>query len=388
MQDQEIQGRKSWVSVIESRASINDRYRNVRGISPTGGEGTFSLVFAATDLVTKKRVALKFFNPVKRGDDYRERCFERESKILASLQGQADILQLVEPRTVFNVELTDSVTGAVVVDQLHFHVTELALSNAKYYIYEEKTTPLRSLTLFRGMCRAVQRIHARRICHRDLKPDNFFRVASADTCLGDFGAARAFADSEPPLLPRYDSWRGDRLYTAPELFAAMGDEDENLFYCGDMFSLGAILFEMFTKNNLITLLFDPGFQLDLLQHFLLIDPLRRREVFGDLVGQIAQQKRLPDIHELSDSVPNCIRIRLNRLYKGLANLDYRRRTRDFWVIFTEINRCVTILRNEQTYQRLRRKWKEWGERRERRREEVRRRHSGQGDHSDREGDTQ
>jgi serine/threonine protein kinase len=313
----EDKARERYISVIEAQPSINEQYVEIQRVSPTAGDGAFSLVFKANDLVNQKQVALKFFNPLRRGDDYRERCFDRECRILESLKGQRDILQLVGAKTELTLELVESTSGIPIPVRLPFFAADLAISNVKHYVYQEQTQPLTNLTYFGAMCRAVQRVHRREICHRDLKPDNFFRITRGDVCLGDFGSAVVLDGSEPRLLQEYDFWRGDRRYTAPEMFAAM-DEDVRLFYCGDMFSLGAILFEMFTRHNLVTIIFDPKLQIDLLQNFQLINPARRQEIYWELIGTIAQRRRLPDLWDFGEPIPNCIRERLNRLYKGLA----------------------------------------------------------------------
>jgi len=351
--------RESYISIIERQSSVNGRYENINRISPSAGDGNFSLVFKADDKVGKKKVALKFYNPLER-DEYRERCFDRESRILEKLRGQRDILQLVEPRSELTIELVDQATSIPLIIKLPFLVTDLAMSNVKHYIYDEATQSIKSLLYFRSMCRAVQRIHAAQICHRDLKPDNFFMVEHGNVCLGDFGSARPLDGAEPAILTKYYFWRGDRRYTAPEMFAAM-DENVNLFYYADMFSLGAILFEMFTKNNLLTLVFDAGYQLELLQTFQLIPETRRHQMFSELVGEIAKRRRLPDIDDFNNPIPKSIQTRLNSLYKGLAHLDYRHRIDSFQVVFTEVDRCINVLRNEDWYQRLaelRRKWQE------------------------------
>lgn len=77
--------RENYLKIIEGQPVILDRFVDVCRINPNGGEGNFLLVFKATDTITNKEVAIKFHNPLKRGETYRERCFERESDILTRL---------------------------------------------------------------------------------------------------------------------------------------------------------------------------------------------------------------------------------------------------------------------------------------------------------------
>ena len=250
--------RENYIQIIESQPSIHDRYTEICRIDPIAGDGKFSLVFKAFDGNSKRRVALKFYNPCEIGNEYRRNCFERESIILESLIGRRDILQLVQPKTELNLQFTEPNTALCVSFSLSFFITELADSNVLQYIYSDEVKPLLSLQFFRAMCRAVQRIHILQICHRDIKPENFFRIGRGKIHLGDFGTAKCLDSSMPPLLQEYSGWRGDRRYTAPEQCALL-EEKSGLFYIGDIYSLGAILFEMFTRQSLFTLIFDIRF---------------------------------------------------------------------------------------------------------------------------------
>lgn len=350
--------RENYIRIIEHQPSIDDMYTDIRRIDPRAGDGNFSLVFHALDANTNHRVALKFYNPCRTGDEYRERCFDRESAILQRLIGKRDILQLVQPKTEFTLQLTDNSTGLSVPVRLSFFVTELADSNMLQYIYSDGVTALRSLRFFRAMCRAVQRLHNHKICHRDIKPENFFRIGKQKVHLGDFGTARVLDGSMPALLAEYHGWRGDKRYTAPEQ-CGLFEERPHLFYVGDMYSLGAILFEMFTRQSLFTLIFDSRFHHDLVEHFSLIPMERREALFNELIPAVASSRRLPNIDDFDIPIPECIKVRLDRLYKQLACLDYRPRLKEFTEIFHEINMCTTTLENETAYRKrieLKRKW--------------------------------
>jgi hypothetical protein len=54
-----------WLIIIESQSIINNRFFDIKRISPDGGNGQFSLVFIAKDNQSKrkKEVVLKFYNP-------------------------------------------------------------------------------------------------------------------------------------------------------------------------------------------------------------------------------------------------------------------------------------------------------------------------------------
>jgi serine/threonine protein kinase len=353
-----ISYRENYLRIIEAQPNILGRFVNIRRINIDGGDGNFSLVFKAKDTTTNKEVAIKFYNPLKRGETYRERCFEREPDILTKLKGQRDILQLVAPMSKFERLITDVNTGITIPDILPFFVTELANSNMMQYIYSEDANAIQNLRYFRAMCRSIQRIHKAHICHRDIKPENFFRLGRNHIRLGDFGTARILDGNIAPMQEDYLGWRGDRRYTAPEQCVTIPN-NPGLFYLGDMYSLGAILFEMNTRQLLFPFIFDNNFHDSFSQHFILIQPEQREEILRALVPDIAKNKRLPSINDFDNMVPKTIANRIDKLYQGLCDLDFAKRLRNFSYIFQELNACENILTNELAYIRLIEIRKEW-----------------------------
>ena len=95
-----------------------------------------------------------------------------------------------------------------------------------------------------NLLNAVDALHKEGICHRDLKTENIVLVGdNYDIKLIDFGFAAKYVDKEnkPKLLKKSV---GTKYYAAPEIL-------ENKRYNGpkaDIFSLGAILFVLMTKN--------------------------------------------------------------------------------------------------------------------------------------------
>lgn len=354
----EEEDRENYIKIIEAQSSISGRFTKICRVDPKGGCGSFSLVFRAFDEETNQEVALKFYDPCKRGVDYRERCFKREATILGSLKGQKDILQIILPLTQFPRKVIDAGTGISTIERWEFFATELADSNMLKYIYSKEPTPAKNLRYFRAMVRGVQRIHSRQICHRDIKPENFFRIGKEVIQLGDFGTARVLDGSMPALYEDYSSWRGDKRYTAPEQCVSVVDKP-NLFYRGDMYSLGAILFEMFTGQLLFPLIFDEKFHQSLAEHFALMPKERREATLGDLVPDIAKGRQLPNISDFNDKVPQCIKGRLEQLCHGLAAIDYSKRTKDLGEVFQALNVCETILAKEKYYEELLRLRKRW-----------------------------
>jgi serine/threonine protein kinase len=366
--DKDSESRQLFISIIERQSAadgINGRYYDVCRLDGNAGHGNFSLLFKANDRSSGSRVALKFFHPLER-DEYRIKCFRRESVILQSLCGQPNILRLVEPRSEYVIRMTHQPTGLEWPLTLEFMTTELADGNIEQYIYEMETAPMKNLLYFREMCKAVQRIHANGIRHRDLKPDNFFIIGRNRICLGDFGSARCFGLGEQPLEENYlpPFWRGHIFYTAPETFGLVAENPES-FRRADIYSLGTILFEMFTKQKLFPYVYDERFYAqiaEILNNRSTGSPFAG-ERLAETVKATVRDVRLPEIYDFGNNVPTIIVERLNRLYKDMANLNYEKRVCDFQVIFKEVDRCVEVLGNQKKYERWIALRKLWNERR-------------------------
>jgi hypothetical protein len=154
--------------------------------------------------------------------------------------------------------------------------------------------------------------------------------------------------SMPSPTALYQEPVGDIVHTAPELLCRL-DSDNDMVFASDKFSLGTILFELFSRSQLSTHLYSIKDITDkMIQPFSQIPPDKRREVFHGSIGTLEASCRLPNIADVAPngSIPDSIKHRLDRLYKDLCCLDYRKRTIRFDWIFVELDFMRSILSAE------------------------------------------
>ena len=93
--------------------------------------------------------------------------------------------------------------------------------------------------LFFKICKGVEAIHNKKICHRDIKPDNILLDENFNPKITDFGHAERYS-------PNFTKIAGTKYYQAPEI---IGKKEEDRVYDGfkaDIFSLGVTLIELTT----------------------------------------------------------------------------------------------------------------------------------------------
>jgi serine/threonine protein kinase len=343
--------RERFLQIVESENLLNGRFSSPKRIDERGGNGCFSLLFIAQDERTGKRVALKFYDPTRQHDLSRVLRFEREAEILKILRDEPCVVNCVDGLCLLKREMVDSQSGISIPITLQFMALDLGDCNLEDVIYSGKTDPLSSLLYFKEALRGVCRVHARRICHRDFKPNNFL-ISGKKVWLSDFGTAKCMDGSMPDISSSYHLPIGDKRYVPPEVIFSFAIADEYT-YSADIFSMGAILFEMFTHTLLTTQIYSPSY----MQQFMYIgqvlsrmDPKKRLPAYKTMIKEAAKSIRLPDIYSFNEYVPGSIKLPLNRLYMDLAAINFADRIHDAMAIHRRLDICIKILRNENKYQ--------------------------------------
>ncbi len=345
--DENERQRQILTELLERRGTVGNRFENIKRIAG-GSTGHFSALVSARDNQSGRNVALKFLLPNFSGG-YRDDSFDREADLLEEFRGQPDIIQLVAPRADFTEIFTNDL-GLSIPVQFSYYALELAKTDVGTVIADAAWAAETLLVSFRAMCRAVQRLHARGIAHRDLKPPNFLVMADGSIRLSDLGTARRLTSSTPALAT-YKGPPGDIGYSAPELLALIHDEQPSIAFVADYFSLGAILFEMFSGVSLSSRIYDSRFITDIAQAMFHVKRGQRRQVFDQFVTAIADARRIPSVATFGAPVPACLVEPINELVRMTAALDYRKRLVDFSSVFNRLSACLLMLRNEASYQR-------------------------------------
>ncbi len=192
--------------------------------------GGMGAVFEAVrfDGEFEQRVAVKLVNRNFFSDELVKR-FKKERQILAKLE-HPNIVRLLD--------------GGFTRDKTPYYVMEFIEGTPiNVYCRENELDTEQRLNLFLQVCEAVAYAHRQLIVHRDLKPSNILVTKNEQAKLLDFGIAKILeADTDAqtqtqnaPLTPAYSS---------PEQI-----KGETITTASDVFSLGAILYELLTEKS-------------------------------------------------------------------------------------------------------------------------------------------
>jgi tetratricopeptide (TPR) repeat protein/predicted Ser/Thr protein kinase len=197
-----------------------------------GGQG---IVYRATQLGTKRQVALKVLLEGPFAGENARRRFEREVELAASLR-HPNIVTILDSglsrgRYYFAMEYIDG----------------LRLDR---YVAQKRPSIAEALLLCEKVCDAVNFAHQRGVIHRDLKPPNILVDADGEPHILDFGLAKpvhrlAATESTVQDLSTSGQLVGTVAYMSPEQAAGSQDVDVRT----DVYSLGVIFYEALTGRH-------------------------------------------------------------------------------------------------------------------------------------------
>jgi len=202
---------------------LADRYQLEERIAG-GGMGE---VWRAKDLLLERSVAVKLLRESLAEDPVVAERFKREALLAAQLShpNMAGVYDYVQggDRPGIVMEFVD---GETLAEKL---TREGPLSL-------EATVRIAS-----GMLNALRSAHDAGIVHRDVKPGNVMLASNGDVKVTDFGVARAVSDH---TLTETGMVVGTAHYLAPEQVAG-----EPATPMSDLYSVGAVMYEMLTGNK-------------------------------------------------------------------------------------------------------------------------------------------
>lgn len=188
-------------------------------------QGGMGAVFKATQISLDRTVAIKIL-PYQMGlDPIFKESFETEAKAMARLN---------HPNLV-GIHDFGNIHGMLYI------VMEFVPGRSLYKSARGRRVEMEdACRLITAMCRGLRHAHNAGVIHRDIKPANVLIDDEANPKIVDFGLAR-------PLDNTHTGGRvyGTKGYTAPEVLS----DPSNIDVRADIFSLGAMLYELLTGRT-------------------------------------------------------------------------------------------------------------------------------------------
>src|SRR5262249_9035242 len=145
------------------------------------GSGGMGDVYQAADTKLGRSVAIKFLPEAFSHDTERVSRFQREARVLASL----------------NHSNIAGIYGVEEIDSRHFLVMELVSGETLADRIKRGAIPIEeALPMAKQIAEALEEAHEKGIIHRDLKPANIKMTPEGNVKVLDFGLAKAYENDQ------------------------------------------------------------------------------------------------------------------------------------------------------------------------------------------------
>jgi len=216
------------IPTAELMALMSDRYRIIKRI----GRGGMGEVFLSEHAAIGKQVAIKILS-----ED-----FARKPRIVQRFLQEARAASLIRHENV--VDITDF--GHTPSGLPFLTMEYLDGEDLKAMLRRELRLPWpRARRILLQVLAALEAAHAQGVIHRDIKPDNCFRLTRGDNedfiKVLDFGIAKVLGDEIDQALTQTGVVMGSAEYMSPEQA-----KSEPIDARTDLYSVGVILYQMLT----------------------------------------------------------------------------------------------------------------------------------------------
>ena len=210
------------MSNIKIGALVDGRYR----INARIGHGGMAEVYEATDIINKRKVAIKLIREDVMKNPINLRRFENEATIASSLK-HPNIVQVYNHGTIEGRPYiaNEYITGETLKNMLDRRGGAIPIAEAVGYMIQ--------------LTSALFYAHQHGIIHRDVKPENIYVMVDGSIKLGDFGIAQA--DGFDDGLTKADEIVGSVHYLAPEISLGKPASIQS-----DIYSSGVTFYELLT----------------------------------------------------------------------------------------------------------------------------------------------
>lgn len=226
-------------SIVYKGLKISDnKYKIIEKL----GEGGMGIVWKAEDEILKIPVAIKFIKPELLKNSNSQRRLLNEARAMAKLIGHKNIVSIFNYGVLETNSKENGILSIAYIVLEYINVDQNKknkLLNLHEDPTEEKVKEILKVSLH--ICDALNYAHENNVCHRDIKPDNFFIDSKGNVKVSDFGLSKITNQLAKPTLST-DAGHGTLSYMAPEQFGRKPLADK----LTDIFQFGVTFYELLT----------------------------------------------------------------------------------------------------------------------------------------------